>query len=259
VSEVVQSQLRAVLDSVTLLFGERVVGAYLYGSGVLGKLRPASDVDVFVLLSGATRLVERRTFVSELLRVSRPPGNAVSGRPIDVTMARWDELRPWPPNPRREFQYGEWLRRDYEAGFVPEPIVDPDLAAQVATLLTASRPLTGPPVESLLDPIPNRELIGAMRNTVPVLLDELADDTVNVLLTLARIAYTVSCGHIVAKDEAALWASTQLPSELREPITQARLIYLGEVDPTSQHLGSNPVRTANGLVYQLIDPARDGL
>jgi streptomycin 3"-adenylyltransferase len=139
--------------------------------------------------------------------------------------------RPWPPNPRREFHYGEWLRRDYEAGFVPEPIVEPDLAPQVATLLTASTSLIGLPVESLLDPVPHGELTRAMRDAVPAILNELTDDTVNVLLTLARIAFTITHGRIVTKDEAAEWAAARLPADLRAPLAHARLVYLGGVPP----------------------------
>lgn len=168
-----------------------------------------------------------------------------------------DELRPWPPKPRREFQYGEWLRRDYEAGFVPEPIVEPGLAPEVATLLTASTSLIGPPVESLLDPVPHGELTRAMRDTVPALLDELTEDTVNVLLTLARIAFTFAHGRIVTKDEAAEWAAARLPADLRAPLAHARLVYLGEVPPAPQGFELNPLPTALRLVHQLIDPATD--
>lgn len=241
-----QSQLDAIVQIVDSL-GARVVGSYYYGSGVLDVLRATSDIDVFVILNGATESEERRTLVAELMKVSGRHGSSISGRPVEVTMAQLSELRPWQRNPLREFQYGEWLRDDYEAGFIPVPVADPDLAAQVATLLAASRALIGPRVETLLEPVPRRALIDAMIRSTPELMDELSNDTVNVLLTLARIGYTISNGHIVTKDRAAEWAISQLPADLQDPLAQARLFYLGEIRTTSPALPVEAKRTAHHL------------
>ena len=79
------SQVCAVLETVMRLLRERVIGVYHYGPGVLGELRPASDLDLFVILSGTTLLDERRALVSEIMRISARPRDVASGRPIDVT------------------------------------------------------------------------------------------------------------------------------------------------------------------------------
>ncbi len=249
-----QKQLDFVLDSVTGVVGRSLVGAYLYGSAVLGGLRPHSDIDVFVLLNRRTSLDQRRALVGELLQVSGRRGTRISGRPVELTMAVTGEIQPWPTNPRREFQYGEWLRDDYESGFVPKPVIDPDLAPLVATLLTASQSLIGPAAATLLDPVPNHELIEAMRSGVTGLLEDLDDDTANVLLTLARIAYTVSFGRIVSKDEAAAWALTELPADVTRSLAHARSIYLDEADNKWAE-SLDPKQTAIQLVRRMIDPA----
>ena len=131
-------QLDAVRDSVRQVLGEGAIGAYHFGSALMGGLRLSSDLDVFVVLDRRSSFDERRALVSHFLSVSGQRGSRISGRPIEVTMARQRELYPWQANPVRDFQYGEWLRDDYEAGLVPEPVLDHDLAPLVATLLTAS-------------------------------------------------------------------------------------------------------------------------
>jgi len=248
------NQLDAAHELVKWVLGDTIVGAYHYGSGVLGGLRPSSDIDVFVLLGRRTSFDQRRSLVTELMAVSGHRGSRISGRSLEVTMACRDELRPWRRNPRREFQYGEWLRHDYEAGFVPEPVIDSDLAPLVATLLTASRTLVGPPAEVLLNPVPADDLVSAMRRGVPGLLDELSTDTVNVLLTLARIAYTILHGRVVTKDVAASWAVNALAADLRGPLEHARLTYLGEIGSPLDGFEGNPEETAMQLVAQMIDP-----
>lgn len=222
-----RQQIEAVVAIVDHVLGEAVVGMYLYGSAVLGGLRPHSDIDVFVLIDRATTGGERHRLVTEIMVVSGPGGIRIAGRPIELTIARLDQLSPWDGDPRREFQYGEWLRGDYEAGFVPEPTRDPDVAILVATLLTASRPMRGVPAADLLAPVPDDDLVASMRRAMPVVMDDLEEDTTNVLLTLARMAYTARLGRIVPKDEAALWAAERLPSAEQEPLRCARRIYLG--------------------------------
>ena len=199
-----------------------LVGIYNYGSALLGGLRPSSDIDVLVVVGRATTTEQRRDLVAELLRSS--------GRPVEVTIVREDRIKPWRMPPEREFQYGEWLRNEYESGWVPVPEVDFDLVALLATALTASVAIVGPPLPDLLDPIPREDLVSAMIDSIPALLGDLVWDPVNVLLTLARMWVTADSGVIVAKDVAAAWALERLPSERRGALAHAKAIYLGEAD-----------------------------
>jgi streptomycin 3"-adenylyltransferase len=61
---------------------------------------------------------------------------------------------------------------------------------------------------------------------IPELLDNLAGDTRNVLLTFARIWTTLATGQIRPKDTAAHWALTQLPPRHRPVLEHARQLYL---------------------------------
>ena len=92
----------------------------------------------------------------------------------------------------------------------------------------------------------------AMREGVPNLLDELASDATNVLLTLARISYTIRHGRVVTKDQAAAWALTQLPEDIRDPLACARLTYLGTSDHTSPASRSDAHKTGHYLAAELI-------
>ncbi|MFE3019946.1 aminoglycoside adenylyltransferase family protein [Streptomyces sp. NPDC059256] len=227
------SQTSDVITLVHRVLGPRVVGVYSHGSAVLGGLRPHSDVDVFVLIAERTTDAERRELVDGLLLLSSP--DARTGvRPVELTVAVRSDVRPWRYPPRREFQYGEWLRDSYEDGWTPSPTSDPDLALLITMVLQADSPLSGPSPGEVLPPVPREDIVKALVAGVPELLDELHSDTRNVVLTLARIWLTLETGTIGSKEAAADWALPRLPSDHRPVLVHACAVYRGD---TEEHWG----------------------
>jgi streptomycin 3"-adenylyltransferase len=129
-----------------------------------------------------------------------------------------------------DFQYGDWLRRQFEAGDVePWPRrTNPDVASLITMALLADRPLHDPPPADVLDPVPHDDLIRAITGEIDRLLDDLDSDTRNVILTLARIWSTAATGAVRSKLAAADWALDRLPAEHSAVLARARAIYLGD-------------------------------
>lgn len=239
----------AALDALRAVFAEEDLhGVYLYGSAVRGGLRSDSDIDLFAVTGRALRDDERAALVNRLVPISwrqlRPP----EWRPIELTIVVQRDVRPWRYPPRADFQYGEWMREELVAnrrtsdGRAPGEGPSPDLAVLITIVRAEGRPELGPPATELLEPVPRADLVRAMVDEVPSLLDDLDDDTRNVLLTLARMWCTVATGEIQSKDGAAAWAIGQLPIEERGFLERARLLYLeggyGEwepIEPVREH------------------------
>jgi streptomycin 3"-adenylyltransferase len=217
-----------VVRIVTDVLGADVLGAYPHGSAVLGGLRATSDIDVLAVLRRGTTLDERRRIVERVLEISGRRATRGPARPVELTIVVQNDVRPWRYPPQVEFLYGEWLRDEYEAGTVPSPGLAPDLAPLITMVLLGNRPLLGPPPAEVLDPVPPRDLRRAIAAGVPDLLDDLAPDTRNVLLTLARIWTTLATGEIQSKDAAADWALRRLPAEHRPVLARARAMYVGD-------------------------------
>jgi predicted nucleotidyltransferase len=247
-------EIAQVIDAVDAVLGADTVGVYLYGSSVLGGLRPASDIDVLVVSRRSLRTEDRRSLLTKLLGISGTPNG---GRPVEVSVVVQDEVRPWHYPPMRDFAYGEWLRTEYEGGLLPQRGPAGDLALTITEALAGNRALIGPPPAQVLDPVPHDDVVRASVAGVPGLLDDLGSDTRNVLLTLARIWTTLGTGRIVSKNEAADWASERLPAEVRPPLAHARALYLttpyvqeswtpalrADVDPTARSI----LAAINGL------------
>lgn len=217
-------QLELVLSAVCDVLGHDVVGTYLFGSAVLGGLRPHSDLDVMVVSRRRTTRDEKQRLVVRLLAVSGRP------RPVELTIVVEDEIRPWRYPPRMDFQYGDWWRNEFERGEVepwPSP-TNPDLASLVRMVLISDSPLLGPPAAEIFDPIPRRDYVDALLKGIAELLKTVQSDTRNVVLTLARIWFSIETDEVQSKDAAAEWALPRLPAHLRPVLARARAIYLGD-------------------------------
>jgi predicted nucleotidyltransferase len=228
-------QLRRVVSVIEQVLGEETLGAYLFGSAVLdGGLRPASDLDVFAVLRRRTSGEEKVALVGALLAISGRKTDTGRWRRVELTVVVQSEVRPWRYPPTMDFQFGDWLRGEFENGNV-EPWrtrVNPDLAVLITMVILANHPLLGPPPAVLLDPVPSADLCEAAMHGIESLRSEIASDTRNVLLTFARIWATVVTRTIRPKDAAADWALNRLPDQYRPALARARAGYLADEQET---------------------------
>ncbi|WP_206022246.1 aminoglycoside adenylyltransferase family protein [Billgrantia bachuensis] len=220
-------EAKAAYDIIARELGGSVVGGYLFGSALVGGLRPNSDVDVLAIVSQPPNEQARRRLVEALMRVSGSPANDGSPRPLEVTLLCRQSLVPWRYPPRSELVYGEWLRDEFARGRIPPAADDPDLAVVLATARQASFALHGPELAELIEPVPEADLRRAIVDSLPGLIEGLRGDERNVLLTLARMWMTLETGEITPKDVAAAWALERLPAELQAEMALARRAYLG--------------------------------
>ena len=152
-----------------------------------------------------------------------------SARSIELTIVVQADIRPWRYPPRFDFEYGDWLRPEFEAGnLTPWTSPNPDVAALLTMARLADKPVFGPPAVDAFDPVPRADLDMAIVEGIPGLLDDLESDTANVVLTFARIWTTLATGVIRSKDAAAGWALSRLPEEHRPVLARARDVYLGD-------------------------------
>ena len=208
-----------------------LIGLARYGSSVVGGLRPDSDLDLIGVIARRLADDEKRALVAALVPISWRHSRPKGWRPVELTLVVHDEVRPWRYPPRFEFQYGEWLREELVSGdLAPWPSANPDVAMLVTMARANSVALRGPHLADLLEPVPHADLVRAILAELPSLREELATDTRNVLLTLARMWLTVATGEIGSKDAAATWALGRLPATSQVALEQARGGYLGSVE-----------------------------
>jgi predicted nucleotidyltransferase len=249
-----REQLDRFLALVRDVLGPDVVGAYLFGSAVLGGLRPESDLDLLVVTTRRTTPETKHRLVDRLLTISGRRTPEGRWRRVELTVVVESEIKPWRYPPSFDFQYGDWLRREFESGnLAPWPTTtNPDLASLITMALLANTPLLGPSPSDVFDPVPHDDLLAAILGDVEGLLRDLDEDTRNVILTLARIWSTVATGVIRSKDAAADWALARLPEEHREALARARASYLGGIEERWDDLRPRVQSHAEHVVAEII-------
>ena len=225
-----KQQVDRVVAIVLDVLGHDAVGAYLFGSAVLGGLRPESDLDVLVVAKRQTTRQEKQRLVDRLTAISGPDSPHGRWRRVELTIVVESEIKPWRYPPCLDFLYGDWLRSEFERGNIEPrpPGTKPDLAAVITMVLLANAPLLGPPPAEVFDPVPHGDFVRAIVGDIDSLLRNLETDTGNVVLTLARVWSTIATGAIRSKDAAADWVLPRLPEEHRAVLARARAIYLGD-------------------------------
>lgn len=240
------------------------LGCYLYGSATTTGLRPDSDIDILILTRRSLTDLERSVLVSLLLNVSGWKGHAgrfpeaAARQPLEVTSLVLDDLRPLTGSPRCDFQYGEWLREDLLKGLPPQPVRDPDVVALLAAAQDSHEVLRGPELADLLDPIPPELLRQALLAVIPDVIQEIAGDERNALLTLARILITLDTGQVVSKEAAAQAVAPKLTGQDRVLLEYARAGYLGQVsdDWTAKQSQATAVAHTLAELAKLTTPGR---
>ena len=221
-------QLQQVVSIAENLFSEHLLGIYLYGSATLGCLRPDNDLDILIITDQEMSMTVRENLTKTLLSVSGSVG-CVEKRPLEITVMNQNDLSPWHFPPKCEYMYGEWLRDEIIAGQIPQAGYDPDIAILLWQARKCSKTLKGIDAEKLIPQIPFSEIPKAIQDSIPGLIHNFTGDERNVLLTLARMWYTLETGEISTKDSAAEWVLSKLPGDLAPLLQIAKDAYLGNV------------------------------
>lgn len=230
------------------VFGSDLVAVYLYGSATTTGLAPCSDVDVLAVVAGEPTAEARRILGRDLLGVSgRYPPLRGDPRPLEISIFDQTLLATFRHPVRGEFVYGEWLRDDFEAGVEPMPSINPDFTLLLAQARQEGVALFGSPAAAVLPPVAEQDVRRAIRDALPELLGSLEGDERNVILTLARMWFTVSTGRFASKAAAAEWAAHRVSPDTASILDLARGGYVGAIADDWHQRRTEVLRVAHEL------------
>lgn len=179
-NEIPQQVKQVVSIAETLLQGQ-ILGMYLYGSATMNKLRPDSDIDILIITRQELNLSTKKELTKQLLEISGFVGCAEK-RPLEITVIHQKDIIPWQFPPKCEYMYGEWLRKEMEAGMIPQACFDPDIAILLWQARKSSMTLKGADCKQLILPIPFREIQKAIQFSLPGLISNVKGDERNVFM-----------------------------------------------------------------------------
>ena len=111
----IEEQITQCVSLLKNVLGQDLLGVYLYGSSIVGGLQKYSDIDIFVVTGRSTTYEEKAKLVTNILQISGIYQKS-SKPPIEMMIVIKSEINPWHYPPKFDFQYGDWLRTEFESG-----------------------------------------------------------------------------------------------------------------------------------------------
>jgi len=229
-TKIIQQQIDECVQLLKDVFGDKLLGIYLYGSSLLGGLQTFSDIDLFAITAKPTSQQEKEQLANALLKISGIYAVSKDRKPIELSIVVESAIKPWNYPPTFDFLYGDWLRKEFEAGNI-EPWSSkslPNLALVITQLNLSNTILFGPRADQLLPPIPYMDFFKATTGEIDSVMNDIEWDTRNVLLTLACVWTTLETNTIRSKNNAANWVIDRLPQEFKPVMQRAQAIAMGK-------------------------------
>jgi Domain of unknown function (DUF4111)/Nucleotidyltransferase domain len=220
--DAVNTLLLMLLARVQTILREKLVGFYLYGSLSLGDFDPqSSDIDFLIVTTedlSAKVLEELRDMHASIAASGLPYADRLEGSYIPrAALRRYD-----PHNASHPTIGVDWEFHVGQHG--SNWVIERHIVREHGVIAW------GPSPSTLIDPIPLRELRGAvcamLRDFWQAQLTESEwlrsrDYQAFAVLTMCRALYTLSQGAVVSKPEAAAWACQTLDPKWRPIIERA--------------------------------------
>ena len=228
-NEIEQQQVQKVQTFISQCLLDNLLAVYLYGSAVEDGLQPYSDIDFLVVIKQPLSFNDRAFLMKGLLEISAYPLSSKIYRALEVTIVIYSEIIPWNFPPKRELQFGEWLRDEMIAGQYGKSEYDIDLVILLSKVRNKGVALIGESAQNLLPIIPIEDLFRTFEETLQIWQEpkDLIGDERNIILTLARILFSRESGQIIGKSQAAQWLLPQLSGTNAEILQLAHNEYLG--------------------------------
>ena len=220
--------LQTLLDNARAVLGDYFIGMYLYGSLASGDFDPGrSDIDFLVVTSEElpeNLILDLKTMHTRIYESGPEWATKMSGAyiPIDA-MRKYSPTSPSCPLINKD----EFL--------VARPDIDWVIHRHI--LYTSGVVITGPPLQSIIDPVRPEQLQEAvltlLRNNWTSLLHNTdiflgAGHQPFVVLTMCRALYTWEHGAVVSKRLAAEWVREKSDRKWTKLINQAMAWHYGD-------------------------------
>ncbi|MBI5668900.1 MAG: DUF4111 domain-containing protein [Chloroflexi bacterium] len=225
----VKHQVNRFVQAVSRVVGDNLIGVYLHGSLAMGCFNPArSDLDLLFLVQDDLSPATGRDLALLCLELSAQPA------PLELSFVRRTALFPWQYPTPYVFHFSEdWRERfnhELSSGawqtWSGEP-TDPDLAAHLMMIRQRGLCLLGEPIDSAIPDVPRADYVDSILRDFDWALAGININPVYAVLNCCRILWYRVEGRVGSKEEAAVWAVSYLPDDLRPLVRQAITIYRG--------------------------------
>lgn len=210
-------------DGLQEIFGDKLLGLYLYGSLSYDCFNPkSSDIDFVAVLESEPTSDEEKKLYDLHERLSKEPefGRRIDGTYLTEQQAKADVY----PTPFLFCTMAGTLQKAQETKG------DPDFPIHRQHLHDCGLKIVGAEPRELFLPVPWKILEQSLLQELPFIKEQFEKNPIYAVLNLCRVVRALELKSVSSKTEAGEWALQNFPSEWHELVRVALEGYKHELD-----------------------------
>ncbi|MBO4679260.1 MAG: DUF4111 domain-containing protein [Lachnospiraceae bacterium] len=214
------------------ILGDNLTGVYLHGSLVMGCFNPAkSDIDLIVVVKNSLGDDTKRKFMDMVAELNK----RAPEKGIEMSIVKADACKPFVYPTPFELHFSSmhtgWYTSNPEDYIAKMNGTDVDLAAHFTIIKSRGKCLYGAPIDEVFGVIPKAYYLDSIKNDVAEAGEDIAYNTMYVVLNLARVLAYSRDGLVLSKKEGGEWALGNLPERYHSLIKNALQEYEKGTEP----------------------------
>ena len=203
-----------------------LTGIYLHGSAVMGCYNPKkSDLDLIVVVNEPLQDDVKLRFMDMVTEVNEA-GPAKGIEMSIVTRNVCDPfIYPTPFELHFSVMHLGWYKSDPRDYVRKMKGTDKDLAAHFTIIGKRGKCLYGLPVEEVFAPVPKADYMDSIREDIANAKEDILDNTMYIMLNLARVLAFKKDGSVLSKKEGGEWALKNVPEVYHDLVKAAMSEY----------------------------------
>ncbi len=212
--------------------GENLRGIYLHGSVAMGCWNPErSDIDLILTVKEEPSDEEKKAFLRMLLALQEKLPVSAGHGGFEVSIVTEKACRefvyPTPFVLHFSAAHLERAEKDMDAYVRDMKGADPDLAAHFTVIGVRGKCLYGPGIAETFAEVPEEAYLDSILQDVQAAEEDIFENPVYVILNLCRVLAFIRKGTVLSKKEGGEWALDHLPENMKTPVRDALLSYIG--------------------------------
>ena len=250
------SLLAEYVDRSKEILAENLAGIYLHGSAVMGCYNPKkSDIDIIIVIDDDMTNQVKQAYMDMVVRLH----SLTPAKGIEMSIVTKQVCNPFVYPTPFELHFSEahlqWYMESPDDYIQKMNGTDQDLAAHFMVIRWRGRCLYGLPIEEIFAEVPKRDYVDSIYCDIAEAPEEISENTMYVVLNLARVLAYLTEGRVLSKKEGGEWALKNLPEEFHSLVQGALQEYAKGDDIIYDADGAK--RYAEYMLAQINDE-RDG-
>ena len=204
-----------------------LVGVYLHGSAVMGCFNPLkSDLDLIVVIDSPISDDVKKSFMDMVVGCN----STGPAKGIEMSIVLREVCNPFIYPTPFELHFSErhlkWYEDDPNDYICKMKGEDKDLAAHFTIIVKRGKCLYGETIEEVFSDVPAADYMDSILDDVSDASEGIAEDTMYLVLNLARVLAYKNEQLVLSKKEGGEWAITHVPIEYHSLIEDAMNEYI---------------------------------